>query len=185
MAQHNWGYTEDLIGPDEWPKHFKTGQYQSPINILLPDCCDRFGQQQSCCKRDEIHETRRLPERMRLALRLSDKRRVHLDSEGETHQRSSSASSSASGSRSPVGRESEEDERSDDERESFESSKRRCKQLQLQQQKMCQVQNTRRLVSHKKIFLGYPRYLSSMSLCNTGHNWQVNLPPELATHTRK
>lgn len=46
-------------------------------------------------------------------------------------------------------------------------------------------QRTRRCISNKKIFLGYPRYLSSMRLCNTGHNWQINLAPEISAHTRK
>lgn len=44
-------------------------------------------------------------------------------------------------------------------------------------------QNTRHCVSNKKLFLGYPRYMSNIQLCNTGHSWQINIPPELARHT--
>lgn len=48
-----------------------------------------------------------------------------------------------------------------------------------------QEQDTRYVITKRKLFLGYPRFLHSMQLCNTGHGWQVSLAEQLAEHTRK
>lgn len=258
QQQHKWGYSGDLIGPNEWPKYFHTGQHQSPINILVNNC--RHVAQSTCChqndkhvyERQNIHDHKlvndheaRLHERLRNSLQIgsSHHRRAHLDSVGsEDHHRSPSTSSSGSHnssfSSSPdiekinnnnnknknnssgnnssdydqdgFGDEDYEDDYERDYDEERDKSKGRykqkssssnsatsseattirfndCKRKQQQTGTCCvtQVQNTRHCVSRKKIFLGYPRYLNTMQLCNTGHNWQVNLPSELAAHTRK
>lgn len=51
--------------------------------------------------------------------------------------------------------------------------------------KQREQQNTRFCATNKKLFLGYPRYLNSIKLRNTGHAWQIDLPAELAEHTRE
>lgn len=259
QQQHKWGYSNDLIGPSEWPKYFHTGQYQSPINILVNNC--RHVTQSTCChqhssgeaaesyqvkqkiQRDHhqrsVHEAR-IHDRLKSSLRIGPNRRAHLDSVGEDHHRSLSASSSGSqnsskstSSSSPgrKGNNNYDDDDDNDENDNVSSGssnnssdydqdgfedeeEKNGRQMitsssssssssssettttiryneykrQQQQPNTCcvtQVQNTRHCESRKKIFLGYPRYLNTMQLCNTGHNWQVNLPPEIATHTRK
>lgn len=249
QQQHKWGYSGGLIGPNEWPKYFHTGQYQSPINILVNNC--KHVTQSTCChhhsgeaaesyqvkqkiQRDHqrsVHEAR-LHDRLKSSLRIGSNRRAHLDSAGEDHHRSLSTSSSGSqnsstSSSSPdhKGNKNNNNNNNDDDNTSGGSSNNSSdydqdgfedeeekndkhtlttlssssssetttiryneyKRQQHQTNTCCvtQVQNTRHCVSRKKIFLGYPRYLNAMQLCNTGHNWQVNLPPEIATHTRK
>lgn len=54
-----------------------------------------------------------------------------------------------------------------------------------QQKQIGDIQNTRYCATNKKIFLGYPRYLNNIKLCNTGHAWQIDMPPEVAQHTCK
>lgn len=222
---NNWGYSNDLIGPEEWPKYFRTGQHQSPINILV-DNCEQAASQSTCCqqldrhqqnKSAPTHEARQLHDRLRDTLQVSGHRRAHLNSTGEDHHRSSSTSSSGSqNSFSPNNRynsntssdcDDEDNNNNNNQAEVQEKAakashnkhgerKQYCPSDALEVQRdnkqraggtccLTQVQNTRHCVSRKKIFLGYPRYLNTMQICNTGHNWQVNLPPELANHTRK
>lgn len=134
------------------------------------------------------------------------RRRSHLDSVGEDereHERSlstSSAGSSTSTGRdemfsSESGNDDDSDEKTtiqdnqchaalEDARKRRTSNKQ-CNRLEHHQKHYQQQQNTRYVVSLRKVFLGYPRFMNTMQLFNTGHNWQVNLPNELANHTRK
>lgn len=236
--QQKWGYSGDLVSPNEWPKYFHTGRHQSPINILVTNC--RHVSQSTCCHQVDKHvqqqkvkhDEARLYNRLKDSLQISSShyRRAHLDSVGsEDHHRSpstssagshnSSSSTSSQGNklRNSSNNSSDYDQNGLDEyeRDYYEERKGRHKssssnsssnsnsatssetttmrlnddkRKRQQQTNSCcvtQVQNTRHCVSKKKMFLGYPRYLNTMQLCNTGHNWQVNLPPELANHTCK
>lgn len=185
---HNWGYSNDALGPDQWSKHYKTGERQSPINILVSDCNSIL--HSTCCTQLNTQLQDKFKDNLKISARDKQpeiKRRQHLDSTGGDYRDSSSSplsfssnsntsspspsSSSSSSSSSYSTRPTDEDSDEYDKSQADFHNKSR--------------QNTRKCVSNKKIFLGYPRYLNSMQLCNTGHNWQVNLPPELATHTRK
>lgn len=134
-------------------------------------------------------------------------RRSHLDSVGEEereHGRSLSASSAGSSeSSSSAGRDdtfsSESGNDDSDEKTAIDNGQcqrrlnsKQCNRLEHHHnmkhhhhQQQQQLQNTRYVVSLRKVFLGYPRFMNTMQLFNTGHNWQVNLPNELANHTRK
>lgn len=196
----NWGYAPDhSVAPDQWPKYYATGAYQSPINILV-DHCERLKGSTCCHSRplDEQCPATRLRDSLQVTPAAA-KRRSHLDSAGEDQRHVNGSSGSSSKSSSPSQHFYGQDDYDEDEHENSSGSARDCKETNsnnnnnnndnqinrcYQKQAVLQ-QNTRFCVSHKKIFLGYPRYLSTMQLCNTGHGWQVNLPGELATHTRK
>lgn len=200
----DWGYTPDQLSPDQWPKHFPVGKQQSPINILVGSRCRHCSPataKSACCRGVVMARA----SSQALAAKFRDQaalnrphRRSHLDSvgedEGRAHQRSSSASSagsSGSASASP----SRLDEGSSESGDSAESLCNRCADREDRKSRLskCQhkllshsrLQNTRHVVSLRKLFLGYPRFMNTMQVCNTGHNWQVNLPNELANHTRK
>lgn len=187
--QEEWDYDEQnsLTGPSEWNKLYKTGQHQSPINILIDANCLAL-KSTTCCINSRLD-----------LITLSDNshnqkqnghHRAHLDSVGEEARAGalSPSSSGISSNRSSPTQTSGSDfedngfddgDRYDVSRDKF--RRHRC----AGKGHSAQRQNTRFCLSNKKIFLGYPRYLNSLELNNNGHSWQVTLPPELGKHTRK
>lgn len=199
----HWGYSK----PDEWCKRYPVGKNQSPINILVSNydqivqstCCNSISQHKHHHHHHGQHIiTERMaslcltngkPETLRPQKVWPDQqRRTHLDSVGcdDHHLRSSSTCSSvsamsgASGSSCPPSPAAQNYEDSDSSDSAFPTATATGVD-QGDNQKL--VQRTRFCTSNHKIFLGYPRYLSSMQLCNTGHSWQVSLPEELTSHT--
>lgn len=208
QSQHSpaeWGYFPNQLTPDQWPEHFAVGKQQSPINILVGAWCRHCSPataKSACCRGVVMDRS----SAQALAAKFRDQtalnrahRRSHLDSVGEeedrAHQRSSSTSSagsSASGSSS--GSPSRLHDEGSESGDSNESLCNRCADREDRKSRLskCQhklshsrLQNTRHVVSLRKLFLGYPRFMNTMQVCNTGHNWQVSLPNELANHTRK
>lgn len=134
--------------------------------------------------------------------RVAKHTRAHLDSgvceldlessssSGYSHARNSSGGSSASSSPlfgepqqdsnldNGIGRHSKQTYHEDDNNNNHVVNVRNSNQIHT-------GQNTRHCVSKRKIFLGYPRYLETVQLSNTGHNWQVDIPPEIGLNTRK
>lgn len=157
---HAWGYS-DLDGPHKWADMFGAGKHQSPINIQLGQ---RAQQLSTCCAGQLLQ---------------SQQARQHLDSQGEdSHKRSSSVNSCASSNSS--------DEPNFD--SDFASASPSPAAEPANHSTRCTKhgeQNTRFVATKRKLFLGYPRFLHSMQLCNTGHGWQVSLDEHLAEHTRK
>lgn len=169
-SQHHWGYSAE-DGPQKWPKLFGAGKFQSPINIQVGERL-----RLTCCAGQP------------LASQQLKQGRHHLDSQGEeAHRRSPSANSRAS---TDTSTDSELFERRTGSAGSFSASldsdlgSSPCSPSPVAPLDK-QHQQTRFVVSKRKLFLGYPRYLHSMQLCNTGHGWQVDLPAELAEHTRE
>lgn len=218
---HKWSYDDqDECGPNKWSKYYRTGEHQSPINILVD--AHRVSHQAVTCCAGRLKESLKLVTNDNIEIKARDLRqqhrpvyRRHLDSIGEDSQAnnndnssnnsnssspSGSASSSASSSNrsSPMQAESSGDFFDDDvdfnniadnnniddgySGQNDKSSRRKCSKKNLT---IKLRQNSRFCISNKKIFLGYPRYLNSMELQNTGHSWQVSLPEELSAHTRK
>lgn len=205
--QHEWTYDDnDECGPKEWPKYYKTGDHQSPINILIDPQSASY-HAITCC-------AGRLKETLQIITNDSNKRnhdsrhqqshaiyRTHLDSIGEhpngddynNCESSSPPGSTTSSNRSSPTQASgsdyfDEDDSSNGEKDDGYSgqNKKNKKCNNGQKKQIFRIrQNTRFCISNKKMFLGYPRYLNSMELENTGHSWQVTLPKELTTHTRK
>lgn len=182
--EYNWGYSNDSHGPSEWPKYYQAGELQSPINILI-DLCDLH--LSTCCGcalseqwQSDLNISKKNRDRDKIL--HTNHRRAHLDSigndEDDAHQRSPSTSSTGSGQTAGHSSPDIDQYRANERHKVINCAKMRRHAGQVQ------TQNTRYCRTNKKIFLGYPRYLSSMQLCNTGHAWQINLPPELAHHTR-
>lgn len=200
----SWGYTsgdKHALGPDEWPRHFRAGSHQSPIDIRVDVCCTGGNQPLASCACASLAETMR--RHATLAPQQTDspkpvapvrRRREHLDSLLDESERCDSTPSptphaakqlQANDKRRTVSRTSSSSGNSSDVDELASSTSTSpspgggCNTQRRPQQ------NTRLCATNKKIFLGYPRYVNTMQLCNTGHAWQLNLPEELADHTRK
>lgn len=196
-AHDQWDYLDDTgRGPSEWSKFYPAGKLQSPINIQVDYCALH----QSSCGNCSPENHRQLSERIENGLRLGREsgpqqqpqqsaRRHHLDSVGNDND-SDDPHESAKG---------EHNERLASDCLNLWKNKKlsnsplqmRNAHAQQQQQQSDRLtkperrQNTRFCVTNKKIFLGYPRFLNTVKLSNTGHGWQVEMPPELACHTRK
>jgi len=194
-----WGYLEGQVKPEQWGKHYRTGALQSPINIQLGGCERHLEATRCRCRADSASG---LADELAGALRVApeaaaacERRRAHLNWAGEEEEerrRPGSQSAALSSSSSPVSQAGDSDEDSGaDLHDSRRATPigRASNRAQGRHPTNCPPsagrQNTRFCTSAKKIFLGYPRYLDSVQICNTGHGWQVNVPPELATHTRK
>jgi hypothetical protein len=195
----HWNYSDDdALGPNGWPKHFGAGDSQSPINIIVDHCYLN-----ACSSKTRPCESGRLHEQLgnKLAIGRAAARRDHLDSAGDdtndsqyneldnenqlnVHQERRSPSTSSNNSsvfsnddagqlvaaHSPSHRHHHHHHHHHPHLEHGSSNR---------------LQNTRYCGTNKKVFLGYPRYLNSVRLSNTGHGWQIDIPPELAYHTRK
>lgn len=207
MPAHDshWNYSDDSgQGPSEWAKFYPTGKLQSPINILV-DYRDLHQSACNNCAPDK--QAKRLEQSLQLGGEpdnerpppASTGRRPHLDSLGndtESDDRTLCDSPDES-NRSPAAPRLANDcltiWRSKKLASPIQARKAHLQQQQQhdseqqqrQQKQQQQQQNTRYCVTNKKIFLGYPRFLNTISVCNTGHSWQVDMPRELAQHTRK
>lgn len=186
-SNYHWNYDPDG-GPDDWPNHYPVGKYQSPINIIVG--CDPSQLSASCCcessestgqesSRSESLDLEHRISRLKVHEREGNHRkRVHLNSIEEDEGSSSSTESCE-----------HHHHHLDNELSTSGASKSHTtftSTLVSTGRKRCEgmhVQNTRHCVTNKKIFLGYPRYMNSMKLCNTGHNWQINFAPEIKANT--
>lgn len=173
MSSHEWSYAPDDThqGPTAWPRRFNAGQHQSPINIQV----ELKAIAGACCRGQPLAE--RLDQQLKLADATGETAEARLSEEG---RRSSTGSSSGTHSRrSSLGSGSSSSSSST----AGEPHNKRAASHRLA--KTGERQNTRHCVSTRKIFLGYPRHLNQVRLCNTGHGWQLSLPDELAEHTRE
>lgn len=202
---HNWNYSDDSgHGPSNWHRYYPAGKQQSPINILV-DFCELHQSGCSSCN----STSGQLAHQLERDLHLDDatlahsnyqhwqqQRRSHLDSLGNEDEQQYYASDQTGGSRSPscVSEKSAgsdavqaEGKMSANNCIALWKSKKSTSPLQVRNHQANQQsrRNTRYCVTNKKIFLGYPRFLNSLKLSNTGHGWQVDMPRELASHTRK
>lgn len=153
----NWNYEESNdAGPSGWPKLFGAGKRQSPINIVTSDLYQSLANV-TCCNGQPNCGFESLNEKLN-AIRISQN--------GSRPRRTRRTHLDSIG----------EDEQDDDrvsQLSTNETNEDKCGQA------------TRFCTSKRKLFLGYPRYLDKIRLENTGHNWQVNIPPELSLHTCK
>lgn len=183
--KHRWGYNEQpgVVGPKDWPKHYTVGKNQSPIDITVCDCLlstiggrvrEPLKNLHTCC----------LSNNQLINLSTSLETKVRLDTYESTKRRSSQQYH-----RQLLGT---HDNDPDDRRRSSSSSSRSSvdsttQQLQLNEDKASCYKNqrTRYCITSKKIFIGYPRYISAVPLSNTGHSWQIDIPVDLSAHTCK
>lgn len=196
-AHHRWNYSDDdALGPSEWPKYFETGSSQSPINIIVDHCYlhrhslgPAKGGAGATTKASTLHE--QLERRLAVRGERLDSAVGHDDDDDANRAPSrrpepAERSPSSSSHNSSVSTDSTTSNDSP-----LETSKRRQHHHhdhhhnQRQMETARHAQNTRYCATNKKIFLGYPRYLNSVALSNTGHGWQVDMPSELACHTSK
>lgn len=174
----HWSYRQEEggLGPDEWPKYYRTGKRQSPIDITVCECLLASvcaGRQHTCCSEHLEHN---LPNSFRDKIQINAKQSAHgrkhsnsLNDDSDDQRRSVSPASSSASSRI-----SSQDPGNDSNREAVAETQITYKN-----------QRTRYCLTNKKLFIGYPRYISAVPLSNTGHSWQINIPAELSAHTRK
>lgn len=192
----DWNYDESSgRGPSKWSKHFVTGNRQSPINIITSDLYQSISKL-TCCNGQLIesnydqtqNELTLLNEQLSSfkmgqannnnsnnnKIKFGSNRRAHLDSIGEDERDDPDS-----------GRMSTPENGNDNYNNLFEQQNLTNEQNGKTNLESGSKQKTRYFTSRRKLFLGYPRYLDKMKIENTGHNWQVNIPPELSLHTRK
>lgn len=193
--KHRWGYDSgqpEVAGPNEWPKHYKVGKHQSPIDITVCDCLllpvggrdrDREPLQNlhTCC----------LSNNQLNSLSSSLETKVRIDayessnkhgSQHQQRQQQHSRQHLTTADNDP------EDRRRSQSSSSRSSADSAIQQLMLNNEDKASCypnQRTRYCFTNKKIFIGYPRYIEAVPLCNTGHSWQINIPADLSVHTCK
>lgn len=188
VGSEQWTYDDNdsSVGPSKWGKLYKAGRHQSPINILVEP--NYLALKSATCCAGEVSDKLKL-----MQIEVRNANRAHLNSTGEEARHpkfrpSTSGHSSACSSSnrsSPTQNSSSDYDYDDDDDLRSDSQMFKEKNCLGKSRLQMQEQNTRFCVTNKKIFLGYPRYLNSLQLTNTGHSWQINLPPELEVHTRK
>lgn len=178
-----WSYSKDQgsVGPDEWPKYYQTGNRQSPIDVTVCECLLSsiwFGRKHTCCSDHLAHSlsSASLKDRKRLGVNDEKPRNTHgrkhsdsVNDDSDDQRRSISPASCSSSSHdlSNCNKEQGEEESFAELHVTYPSQK------------------TRYCFTSRKIFIGYPRYISAVPLSNTGHSWQLNIPAELSAHTSK
>lgn len=198
----DWNYDDTTDrGPSKWPRLFGAGQRQSPIDIRTTTSATS---ELTCCQgRLLAHDAEQGLSGLKLASSPPNRRhhhhRRHLDSIGEDnnnnnqdpintnspspddgewtkdlHERSGSALSDSSGA--PASPSPDQLTRAWAGTGGTDPMHKHKHQHQ---------QNTRYLISKRKLFLGYPRFLAQVELVNTGHAWQVNIPAAIGQHTRE
>jgi len=195
---HDWNYHEDdpTHGPHHWAHQYPdVGQAQSPIDIQIDYSDLQRHQDQVCCSCD------RLP----LHKGLQGLTIGHSNSgqPGGWSKESDGDPKRNEGGGSTGGQCNSEDDGclanarlaegrnglSAAEGEHLAREQSKCERLNEKKDSIRESegerQRTRYCATNKKLFLGYPRYLDSIRLSNTGHAWQVDMPQELGQHTRK
>lgn len=196
----NWNY-DDLSpkGPRNWPKYCETGERQSPINIITSDLYQSLAQVTCCngrliCRDDQQQrDHKHIGDTTTTTTSNNNNNNNHLTNGNQLRQ--VQLQQQHHSYRRPhldsIGEDERDDDNDDDHKwpKSGAHNNTRHRQVIARESsrskpyEKADEQLTKYCASKRKLFLGYPRYLDKIKIDNTGHNWQVNIPAELSTHT--